>query len=996
VRVGALCRHTRAQQAVVAALRARDGVAGVEASTVTATVLVLFDARTVTPDDLVRWVEAALDDLERAPAPPPDARDTWRAPRPRSIARPRQRRSVATTAVTDGAGAAAPAESRWHVESATTALAMCGADERIGLTDAAAQERLRIHGPNALSLRPPPSMWELVVGQVEGLPTMLLLASSALSIVTGGFADAVVILAVVGLNAGIGVVTERRAARVIRALTSTTPPSALVLRSGSVRTVPAADVVVGDILVLARGTYVAADARALEATDLTVDESALTGESLPAMKSTTAVARYDVPLGERKCLVYRGTLVTGGGGRAVVVAIGDATEAGRVQRLIQEAARPRTPLQDQLDQLGRQLVGIAGGVAVATLVAGIARGQPLLAIVRATIALAVAAVPEGLPTVSTTTLAAGLRALGRRGLLFRRLEAVEAMGAVQVVCLDKTGTITTNRMRVVEVMTGSGRVRADDPRDPADAHRVADLRAQLETAVLCSEATVTEHDGQVRIDGSATESAIIAFALEQGVDVNLLRAACPLLRLDHRADTRMFMATRHACDDGSHLVAVKGRPDEVLARCRWWMVEGEQRPLSPDDRSAIESSNEQMAGLAYRVLGVARRTLRNDDLDGEAELIWQGLLALEDPVRPGVKELIKTLRRAGIRTIMITGDQSTTALAVARAVGLAEDGQIEILDSTRIDALDPEVLRGLVQRVQVFSRVSPTHKLQIVRALQSSGQVVAMTGDGINDGPALRGADVGIAIGREGTEVAREVADVVLQSDDLPVVLQAIARGRTLRVDLRKAVHFVTATNLSELAFMFTAVAGGFGLPLNPKQLLWINLVTDVFPELALAVEPPEGDVLDRPPDDPRRALVGPDDYRRIAIDAGVMTAATLGSFLYAVRRYGIGPQASTLAFNTLLAAQLLHSISARSESHSIFDAGWLAPNRYVTYAVGGGLSLQLLAEFGGSLRRALGTQRLPLRDILVGMSLAGGSFVAIELIKQTRIAATVKDRNTP
>lgn len=942
LRANALYRNDRTCRAVTSVLREQPGVERVSANPLTATVLVVYAAKR--PEEIRAIVERAVQAESR------DAR----------TGDPPHRR-----------------ESLWHMQSPSYAIEAMRSDAKYGLSTADVDERSRTAGPNALSVQHGATMWELVRGQLANLPTVLLIATSVASIVTSGAGEAIVILAVVGLNAGIGVQTERKATRVVEALTSGDLPDTTVIRNGVRGVIPARQLVPGDLLVVTRGTWIAADARLVEARDLAVDESALTGESVPVFKSAEALDRAELALGDRTCMLYRGTLVTGGSGRAVVVAIGDATEAGHIHTLVQNSAVPRTPLQVQLDQLGRQMVGVAGVSAAATLVAGLVRGQPLLAIVRATTALAIAAIPEGLPTVATMALATGLHELGKDHVLFRRLEAVEAIGAVQVMCLDKTGTITTGRMRVVMATTGTGRT------DSSDAPREL-----LEITVLCNEARLELVNGQVhRLEGSGTESAMVEYAMQQGVDVPELRARIPMLRLDQRADQRMYMVTRHSLPDGRHLVAVKGRSDIVLARSRWRLEDGREVELTDKDRTTIETTNERMAGRAWRVLGVAYRVIDPDSDDTDVPLVWLGLIALEDPIRPGMKELIADLRRAGIRTVMITGDQSATAVAIARELGLADGEELEILDSARLDRIDPDVLAGLVRGVHVVSRVNPAHKLRIVRALQSSGLVVAMTGDGINDGPALRGADVGITIGRTGTDIARQVADVVLQSDDMPSILKAIAHGRTLRTDLRKAVHFIAATNLSEIVFLFSSLAAGLGLPLNPKQLLWINLVTDVFPELALAVEPSEHNVLERAPENPRAPLISSADPRHILLNTAVMTSATMAGFLYSVARYGAGPRAGTVGFNTLLASQLLHSISARSQNHSIFEHTSLAKNRYMTYAVAGGFVLQLLGQFSPRLRNALGSVPLDLADIGMVGALAGGSFVTIEAMKHARIS---------
>jgi Ca2+-transporting ATPase len=1013
LRVPAIHRAPALARRLEEALAARSELRGVSASAVTGSVLVLADPA-LTPDAVAALVQRALADARHAPgdAPQRDPRTLWLATdAPRAATAPqallgRLRALLADPTLPGAPPADLPAMPQWHALPIDALLGAIGGSEPQGLDDGAILERRRRHGPNVLPTRPPRSTVALLVEQLRSPPVLLLAGSSVFSVLTGGVGDAVVILAVVALNAGIGTATERRAERTIGALTSAPVPPALVRRDGRAVSVPAAELVPGDVLLLVRGSYVAADARLVDAESLTVDESLLTGESRPVRKDPDAEARPDAPIGERRNMVFRGTLVTGGSGEAIVVATGLGTEVGQVQALILRESAPRTPLQRQLDTLGGQLVVTATALAGVAVVIGLLRRMPLLELARTAVALGVAAVPEGLPTVATTTLASGLRALRREGVLVRTLGAVEAIGAVHVVCLDKTGTVTVNRMRVVATvlaaatgadgaeapgLPGAGAAARAAGRDigAVDPETAAVERALLEAVALCSEAEPPVRAGEPP-HGSPTECALLEHAIGRGVDVAALRAAHPLRRVDQRAETRMYMVTRHDAPDGGHRVAVKGRPDAVLARCAWIAAPDGPRLLTPADRARLLRENERLAAEAYRVLAVAEHRLAASEPDGEAGLTWLGLVALDDPVRDGIPALVARLRAAGVRTVMITGDQSATALAVARRIGLAGGEPLVGLDATELDALDEPLLVGLAARAHVFSRVGPAHKLRIVRALQAGGLRVAMTGDGVNDGPALRGADVGIAIGRGGTDVAREVADVVLRDDHLPAILGAIARGRAIREDLRKSVRYIATTNASELLFTIASLAAGLGPPLSPKQLLWINLVTDVLPEIALATDPPDGDVLDRPPGDADAPLVARHEWGRVAGDAGVMTAATMASYLYGIRRHGPGLQASTLGFNTLVAAQLLHTLSARSETVSVFDVARLPPNELLPVALGGGFSLQALAELVGWVRALVGVARLPLPDLFVALASAGGGFLAIESLKVLRRPADV------
>jgi Ca2+-transporting ATPase len=613
------------------------------------------------------------------------------------------------------------------------------------------------------------------------------------------------------------------------------------------------------------------------------------------------------------------------------------------------------------------------------------RGYGFLQMLKTAISLAVAAVPEGLPTVATTTLALGLRQMRGRQVLIRHLEAVETLGAVQVVCLDKTGTLTLNRMSVVaahvgarRLVVGNGRFRDADGAD-VNPYRSDVLLRLLHVAVLCNETELNGVPGQVVLHGSATENALVQTALDAGVDVTALRARHPRRRVDYRAENRLYMSTVHDAG-GQTLIAVKGSPPEVLAMCTAMICDGQTRPLTDELRREILDSNAHMAADALRVLAFAYALA-----DGEGavppEYTFLGLLGMMDPIRDGVRPLIDEFHLAGIDTVMITGDQSPTAYAIGRALRLSGHDGLDVLDSTALETLDPETLKALAQRVHVFARVSPSHKLAIVQALQRAGKVVAMTGDGINDGPALKVADIGVAMGHTGTDVARTVADVVLEEDNLETMIIAVSQGRTIYNNIRKSVHFLLSTNLSEITVMFGSIALGMGQPLNPMQLLWLNLVTDIFPALGLALEPPEPDVLSTPPRDPGEPIVRPADFRRIAFESAAMSAGTLAAYGYGVARYGIGPQASTLAFMSLTGAQLLHAVSCRSARHRVFGGDRLPANRYLNAAVGGSFALQFATLLPG-LRGVLGLGPVGIADAAIIVAGAAVPFFINEATK--------------
>jgi Ca2+-transporting ATPase len=876
----------------------------------------------------------------------------------------------------------------WHCMDTQAVISRFGADRTHGLSSTSVEESLKRYGPNILPESVPRSRWTIFVDQFRSLPVALLGGAAVISIATGGVLEAVVIMGVVGINATIGSLTESQTEKIIHSLKTLVRPSALVKRNGQLKEVGAGDVVPGDLLILRPGSYVAADARLVEARHLSVDESALTGESMPVRKVTESLTEPLVPLADRVNMVYRGTLVTGGQGVAVVVATGKFTEIGSIQMLIGESKPPETPMERQLQKVGSQLVFLSGGICGAVFLIGLLRGYGFLQMLKLSISLAVAAVPEGLPAVATSTLALGIRNMQKHHALIRHLDAVETLGSVQTICLDKTGTLTLNRMSIASVCLNRRSLQVSESRFVANREEIHpytcdELLKLIHLSVLCNESEVFKKNGDYLVTGSSTENALLHMAISAGVDVIALRERFPLLKINHRSENRNYMATLHRTENpGVHLLALKGSPLEVLSICSRYLVNGQEIPLGDEDRLAVETENQRMAGDALRVLGVAFARVSGDLsslTSGEDVLItngltWVGLVGMGDPIRPGVKDLISAFHRTGIDTIMITGDQTPTAFAIGKELNLSRGDQLEILDSTHLINIDPEVMKALCERVHVFSRVTPAHKLQIVHALQKAGRVVAMTGDGINDGPALKAADIGVAMGRTGTDVAREVADVVLEDDNLQTMVVAISQGRTIYNNIRKTVHYLLATNLSEIMVITTATMGGLGQPLNVIQLLWINLISDIFPGLALALEPPEPDVLSQPPRDPNEPIIQTEDFKRIAFEAATLSAGALGAYGYGAVRYGPGPQSSTLAFMSLCMGQVLHALSCRSKQNTLFDRDGrerrLQSNRYLNLAVGGTLALQIAAPVVPGLRSLLGIARIgPIDGLVIGAS---------------------------
>jgi Ca2+-transporting ATPase len=893
-------------------------------------------------------------------------------------------------------------EKPWHLQSAEEVMAFFGTSADRGLPLPLVSHNLSLYGPNVLPESVPRSGWRIFFGQLRSLPVYMLGCSALVSLLTGGVADAVVILAVVGINAAIGYVTESQAEMTIHSLKRLVRPSALTIREGNTLEIRAEVVVTGDLLVFRPGSYIPADCRIVEAQQMTVDESALTGESLPVVKTTETLSGKEVLLADRVNMGYMGTLVTGGQGLGVVVGTGRFTELGEVHSLVEGAETPKTPMERELERIGNQLVWLSSAVCGGVFLVGLLRGYGMLQMFKSAITLGVAAIPEGLPAVATTVLALGIRKMKGHHVLIRRLDAVETLGCLQTVCLDKTGTITLNRMTVVEIQAGLNSITISEGKcwieqGPVTCRDLTELGSLLRIGALCSETEIAGKEVGYVLHGSSTENALVELALEQGIDVVRLRQQYPLRQMTHRTETRPHMSTLHEAslteeadsdyladafaEKPGRLVAVKGSPSEVLQMCTWQLRDGRRAPLSEPGRQAIELENERMAGNGLRVLGLAFCRIGAESPEGPADhgLVWLGLIGMADPIRNGLKELIDRFHRAHIDTVMITGDQVPTAYAIGRELGLQRVGQLEIFESTRLREIDPEVLATLAKRAQIFARVSPAQKLQIVRAFQRAGKVVAMTGDGINDGPALKAADIGVAMGGSGTDVAREVANVVLEDDNLETLVVAIGHGRSIYGNIRKSVRFLLSTNMSEIMVMLAAITAGLGQPLTPIQLLWINLLSDIFPGLALSLEEPEPDVLERPPRNPQDPIISKADFRRLAFESTSISAGAMTAYGYGIARYGMGARAGTLAFTSLTVGQLLHCLSCRSERISFFSQEKLPPNPYLHLALGGSLLLQALAMLVPGLRGMLGITPSGLLDGAV----IGGSAVLPLLVNE-------------
>ena len=875
------------------------------------------------------------------------------------------------------------AEHQWHaMQPAEVAEAVCTSPSK-GLSRADAQQRFETDGPNAIPRTSGRTDWAILTEQFQGLPVAMLAGAAVLSLATGGLLEAGAILAVVGLNAAIGFGVEKRTEQTIGQLGAPCTRAAQLIRDGMEIEVPTESIVRGDIMVLQRGCVVPADGRLLRVDGLMVSEAALTGESLPVAKSESQLTEAVAALGDRGNMVYRGTIVTGGSARAVVVATGRHTEMGRIQQLVGTSAAPETPSLRQMRELGQQLFWATAAATGVIFGVGLLRGLSLLQLVRSSLAIAVAAVPEGLPMVATTTLALGVENMRRHGILVRRLDAIETLAATNVICFDKTGTLTHGAMSLDSAAIGdriwrrSDAIWMDQLGENARAIDIQRLQRLLSMVSLCSDAEVCPGEQRFDMRQSSTEMALIEAALATGIDVAQLRRDHPRTSVQRRTEAYRFMVSCHEAPRG-FVIAMKGSPAEVLARCRWELpAKGRRRRLTPDRKNAIEGINQQLARKGLRVLGVAyvegrkARGSRDLDLTEVADLVWLGLVALSDPLRSDVRDLMPQLHRAGIHTLMLTGDQRRTAHTIASEVGLSGDAPVEVMEGVELDQLDTAALARAAIRAHAFARVTPTQKLKIVQSLQHAGAVVAMVGDGINDSPALRAADVGIAIGRNEESAAREVADIFFANDQLGTLPVAIACGRSTYVNIRNALQYVLSTNTSEVLTVLASTAAGAGEILSPVQLLWINLVSDVFPGIGLAMGEPDPTVMDRAPHGANEPILKSSDLGRLGREAGLITAGAFGAGLMGATRYGIvSPQARTMAFGGLVTGQLLHALTY-ADCGDAADRGPAKSNPALLGIITGSLLLQVLAMLIPGLRNFLGVAPIGAFDLAA--TIAGG-----------------------
>ncbi|MBX9584512.1 MAG: cation-translocating P-type ATPase [Gemmataceae bacterium] len=902
---------------------------------------------------------------------------------------------TATTATPDLDPDAPPAPA--HARPVADVLAALDSDPDRGLSEAAVEDARRRHGPNALAEAPPVAAWRQVLDQFTEPVVWLLLAAAVVAAALAEWGDFVAIMAIVVMNAILGFVQQRKAESALAALRRMSAPTAKVVRGGFARVVPARDLVPGDRVELEAGDQVPADVRLVRGFGFRVTEAALTGESAPADKEPAAVLADGTPLGDRRNMAYLGTVVAGGKATGVVIATGMGTELGRLAGLLKAQPPEPTPLQKRLARLGKHLVLLCLILVAAIAALQLARGDGLLETFRLAVSLAVAAVPEGLPAVVTITLALGLQRMVRRHALIRRLASVETLGSVTVICSDKTGTLTRNEMTVREVFAGgesyeaTGAGYAPHGGFMAGGRPVAaaepDLLKALAVGAWCNHAKVVPAaDGAGwQAVGDPTEAALVVAAGKAGVaaggDGFEAVAEVPF------DSDRKAMSVVVRGPDGGHTAYTKGAPEVVLGKCRWARRGGQVVPLTDAHRQAIQAAAAEMAGRALRVIGLAYR----DDADpaaGEAverELVFAGLAGMIDPPREEAKEAVRRCRQAGIRPVMITGDHPDTALAIARELRIAGPAD-RVVTGRDLDAVADAHMPTVVGATAVYARVTAEHKMRIVRALKANGEVVAMTGDGVNDAPAVKAADIGVAMGVTGTDVTKEASAMVLTDDNFASIVNAVEEGRGIYDNIKKFVTYLLAGNAGKLLVMFAAVLLGWPVPLLAVQILWLNLVTDGLAALALGMEKPEPGVMRRKPRRPSEPLVGWADARRIVAHGAVSAAAAMAGFWLVWRGDDANlAEAQVVAFCILGLAQLLYAFACRSRTETAVGLGLLT-NPALVAAAGVSAALQLAVVLVPWLHPVFGVEAYPTAGewgLIAGLSLV--PFTAVELAKVAR-----------
>jgi Ca2+-transporting ATPase len=862
-----------------------------------------------------------------------------------------------------------------------------------GLSASEARKRFEKYGPNTLTSKQGKTFFQMFIAQFKSFMIIILLIAAVVSGVVGlmegeGLLDTYVILGILLVNAWVGAFQEKKAESSLEALKNLSAPDTNVLRDGEVRSIPSRELVPGDVVLLETGEVVPADLRLIEAINLKIQESALTGESLPVQKQDKAIeGKKEIALGDRVNMAFSTGIVTYGRGRGVVVGTGMKTEVGKIADMLGQTVETKTPMSLRLEQLGKVLGIAALSISALIFLVGILYGNSVLSMFMTAVTLAVAAIPEGLPAVSTVVLAIGVQRMVKRNAIVRNLPSVEALGSATVICSDKTGTLTQNKMTVIQAFVEGQSIETDGVVDKNTL--VETLQQLLTIAVLCTDAQISTSDnGEPEFTGDPTETALLEAGRRFGFSKKELETKYPRLAEIPFDSERKRMATLNKFSENKIQVNVKGGLDEVLSVCTSILINGEIRTLTAGDKEKIREANLAMAGDALRVLAMAYKTLdhlpENTDVETiEHQLIFTGMLGMMDPARPEVIEAVQKCLTAGIRPIMITGDHKVTAMAIATEVGIFKEGDLAIT-GTELQAISQEEFEKTVDRYSVYARVAPEHKVRIVKAWQKRGEVVAMTGDGVNDAPALKQADIGAAMGIVGTDVAKGAADMVLTDDNFATIVVAVEEGRRIYDNILKAIQFLLSTNVGEIFLILVASVVNIGIPLLPIHILWVNLVTDSLPALALAVDPPEEGIMQRKPIAPKQGFMTRELTWRVMYQGIMIGGISLTAYIIGLREGGevLG---LTMAFSSLVFAQLMHIRNLHSNTRSSFTINPLR-NKPLIGAIFISAALALLVLLVPDLREAFSFATMNTSQWITVLLMALIPVVVVEVFKLFKI----------
>ena len=821
----------------------------------------------------------------------------------------------------------------WHSSSVEEVSKKLKTNINIGLSEEEAQKRFERYGPNNLKEKKKESIFVKFIKQFNDFMIITLIIAAIISAVVSklngeaDYIDSIIIVAIVIFNAIMGLVQEQKAEKSLEALKKMSAPNAKVRRNGRVQEIDATLVVPGDIVILEAGNYVPADCRLINSYNLKIEESALTGETIPSLKDSSKILKENTAMGDLCNMVFATTIVVNGHGEAIVVETGMNTRVGKIAGMIIEDESPETPIQKKLAEVGKILAIACIIICVLIFVIGIFKKIPIVEMFMTSVGLAVAAIPEGLPAIVTIMLSIGVTKMAKKNSIIRKLPAVETLGSSSVICSDKTGTLTQNKMTVTEVRNCFGRANSNE------------RKFIFELGTMCTDTTEERINGKLGFVGEATEVAISNAAMEEGVSKSFLYDEMKRINDIPFDSKRKMMTTIHKYGNRYRIIT-KGAPDVLLKRCSNCYSGGQIVPIF-SKKDDINEQNNQMAEKALRVIAVAYKDVEKlpEMQDVEKDLIFCGLIGMIDPPREGVKEAVRTCRRAGIKTVMITGDHLQTAKAIAKELGILKRGDLAI-DGETLERMSQHELEQNIMDYSVFARVSPEHKVRIVKAFQSTGAVVAMTGDGVNDAPALKNADIGIAMGKGGTDVAKNAADMILLDDNFVTIVEAVKQGRNIYDNIKKAIHFLISTNIGEIVTIFFGLVLGIKSPLLAIQLLWINLVTDSLPAIALGLEKEEENIMSRLPRNPKKNLFADGLWWKIMIEGAMLGIFTLLAFSIGNRLYSV-EVGRTMAFLALGILELVHSFNIKSEE-SIFKIG-VFENKYLIGALVLGVILQVI-----------------------------------------------------